>query len=92
MSEQDYKNNVVVDDKDMTFEMLEAFLIEGTLMIDFRHPNVLSLLGIVYQRGERPLVILPFMEKGDLLSYIQRNDVVCLVHHLSSLVYVYIFA
>ena len=78
ISAQDNQHNVVLDDKDMTFEMLESFLEEATLMIDFKHPNVLSLLGIVYQKGERPLVILPFMENGDLRSYIQRDDVVCI--------------
>ena len=66
----------VLDDEDVTFEMLENFLLEGTMMIDFKHENVLSLIGIIYERGERPLVVLPLMENGDLHSFIKRDDIV----------------
>ena len=60
----------------MTFDDMESFLLEGTLMIDFKHGNVLSLLGVVYEKGQRPLVILPYMGKGDLCSFVKRDDVV----------------
>ena len=57
-------------------EELEAFLAEGTLMIDFKHENVMALVGVVWEEGDRPLVILPFMENGDLKSLIQSPEVV----------------
>ena len=61
----------------MDFKMLVDFLQEATMMIDFKHVNVLTLIGIVYRRGERPLVILPLMEKRDLHSFVKKDDVVC---------------
>ena len=45
-------------------------------MIDFKHENVLSLVGVVSEERERPLVVLPYMENGDLCTYIKRDDLV----------------
>lgn len=42
-------------------------------MKDFHHPNVLTLIGICFNYDAMPLVILPYMEHGDLLTYI-RNE------------------
>lgn len=71
-----------LEDKEVSFEDLENFLTEGVLMIDFKHENVLSLIGVVYEEGDRPLVVLPFMENGDLCTFIKRDEVVS--HCLSS--------
>jgi len=60
----------------MLFEDLENFLAEGVLMIDFKHANVLSLVGVVYEQGERPLVVLPYMKNGDLCSFVKKYDLV----------------
>ena len=65
------------DDREMSFEDMEDFLKEGTLMLDFKHANVLSLVGVVSEEGERPLVILPYMENGDLRTFIKRDGLVC---------------
>ena len=67
---------VSVDEAEMTFEEFESFLMEGTIMIDFKHENVLPLLGVVYESGTRPLVVLPYMEKGDLLSFVKQDNLV----------------
>jgi len=53
---------------------VNAFLDEAMIMKDFDHINVLSLIGISVAQGEFPLVILPFMANGDLLSYIRNKD------------------
>ena len=47
-----------------------GFLEEAVMMKDFNHRNVLSLIGIV-MKDSRPLVVLPYMEHGDLKSYIK---------------------
>ena len=49
------------------------FVKEALLMKDFKHMNVLPLVGIVYEHAEvdaLPLVVTPFMEKGDLKTLI----------------------
>ncbi|XP_048252832.1 hepatocyte growth factor receptor-like [Haliotis rufescens] len=50
---------------------LQAFLQEALIMKDFHHPNVLALIGICLGMDAMPLVVLPFMSHGDLLSYIR---------------------
>ena len=43
-------------------------------MKDFNHPNVLSLIGVAIKDNNKPFVILPYMEHGDLKSYISNPD------------------
>jgi hypothetical protein len=43
-------------------------------MKDFDHPNVLTLIGITMDKGEFPMVILPFMHNGALLTYIRDEN------------------
>ena len=45
-------------------------------MFDFKHANVISLIGVVYERKDLPLVVLPYMENGDLCSFIRQTNVV----------------
>lgn len=52
---------------------ISAFLKEGIIMKDFNHPNVLALIGVCITRDNQPLVILPFMANGDLLSYVRDS-------------------
>ncbi|XP_060079216.1 hepatocyte growth factor receptor-like [Ylistrum balloti] len=58
------------------------FINEALIMKDFNHPNVLSLMGVCIDKGEFPLVILPFMENGDLLAYIRDEHNMPLVKDL----------
>ncbi|XP_033744660.1 hepatocyte growth factor receptor-like [Pecten maximus] len=58
------------------------FMNEALIMKDFNHPNVLSLIGVCIDKGEFPLVILPFMENGDLLAYIRDEQNMPLVKDL----------
>ena len=65
---------------------MRTFLNEALTMREFRHQHVLRLIGIVIDCDKMPLVILPFMSHGDLLSYI-RDD-----NNVSSIIYTVLFA
>jgi serine/threonine protein kinase len=52
-------------------EEIVSFLKEGLIMKEFEHCNVLKLKGICFGDDNLPLVLMPFMEKGDLLSFIR---------------------
>ena len=41
-------------------------------MLSFEHPNVMSLVGVCLD-GEMPLLIMPFMSKGNILEYIRDH-------------------
>ncbi|CAI9717985.1 hepatocyte growth factor receptor-like [Octopus vulgaris] len=50
---------------------VKAFLTEAIIMKDFDHENILSLIGICLGKDQMPLVVLPYMLHGDLLSYLR---------------------
>lgn len=52
-----------------------AFLEEGLMMRDFKHDNVLALIGVTFDSSGLPMVITPFMLYGDLRSFI--SDEAC---------------
>ena len=56
-------------------------------MKDFNHLHVLTLIGISMDKHDHPLVVLPFMKHGDLLSYIrgEANVSVSPFSHIYSL-------
>lgn len=54
--------------KDLDINM---FLKEALIMKDFQHRHVMRLVGICLGNDQLPLVILPFMQRGDLLSYLR---------------------
>ena len=51
---------------------ISNFLREGIMMKDFKHPHVLRLIGVCIKDARIPLVVLPFMKHGDLLTYIRN--------------------
>ena len=56
---------LAVNDKD-------RLLKEVLLMLNFNHPNVMSLIGLSFE-GEMPLLIMPFMSKGNVLGYVREH-------------------
>ena len=43
-------------------------------MKEFKHENVLTLIGVYFEKEGLPMVILPFMSNGDVLSYLRNED------------------
>ena len=39
----------------------------------FEHLNVLSLIGICIDGGPSPYIVMPFMSKGSLLSFLRKE-------------------
>lgn len=64
-----FVRNLTVSDDEGDIRPISEFLEEGTIMKDFNHKNVLSLMGVVIQ-DNKPYVLLPIMDKGDLKKYV----------------------
>ena len=47
-------------------------------MSQFDHVNVLNLMAIIWEQGEPPAVVTPYMGKGSLLNLIRKSDMVSL--------------
>lgn len=56
-------------------------------MKNFKHPNVLGLVGLSFDANANPLVILPFMKNGDLRSFLLKRGSVCIFIILFFVVY-----
>ena len=50
----------------------ERLLKEVSLMLSFNHPNVMPLIGLSFDGGT-PLLIMPFMSKGNVLGYVRKH-------------------
>ncbi|KAM8858798.1 tyrosine-protein kinase Mer isoform 2-T2 [Spinachia spinachia] len=59
---------------------IEEFLNEAACMKDFNHLNVMKLLGVCMdvgaERFPKPMVILPYVQHGDLHSFLLRSRLV----------------
>lgn len=55
-----------------TEDQRRKLLREVSIMLNFSHPNVMSLIGLCFD-GETPFIIMPFMSKGSVLEYIREN-------------------
>lgn len=45
-------------------------------MREFQHPHVLGLIGLAEKEPGIPYVILPYMDNGDLLTFVRDSSVV----------------
>ena len=60
-------------------EELDLFIRESVIMKDFKHRNVLGLVGVsvgIEDEKAIPYIVLPFMANGDLKGYLKekRNE------------------
>ena len=63
-----------------SMEELDLFISESVIMKDFKHRNILGLVGVsvgVEDDKAIPYIILPFMENGDLKGYLKEKRVKC---------------
>ena len=51
---------------------LEQLTKEISTMLSFKHPNIMSLVGVCLS-GEMPLLIMPFMSNGSVLEYVRHH-------------------
>ena len=42
-------------------------------MQSFKHPNVMSLIGVCENLSGGPAVVMPFMANGSVLDYLKKN-------------------
>jgi len=59
---------------------LDSFIAESVIMKDFKHRNVLGLVGVSVGKKDEiaiPYIILPFMVNGDLKGYLKEKRVRC---------------
>ena len=42
-------------------------------MMDFHHPNVMSLIGVCLDAGPGVSIVMPFMANGSLLDYLKKE-------------------
>ncbi|KAF8374437.1 hypothetical protein PRIPAC_80866 [Pristionchus pacificus] len=65
-------------------DCVEKLMEEASVMMGLDHPNVLSLLGVVISNNGSPWMVLPFMDQGDLRSYIANpTKMLCVIDLLS---------
>ena len=53
---------------------LNVFIKEALIMKDFCHPRVLHLIGVSFLDCMSPVIVTPFMAKGDLLTFLRNDD------------------
>ena len=42
-------------------------------MKNFKHRNIMGMLGVCLDAGPAPYLVLPYMANGNLLSYLKKN-------------------
>ena len=42
-------------------------------MVHFDHPNVMTLTGVILEEGSAPLLVMPYMAKGTVLTFVRDN-------------------
>ncbi len=61
---------------------VEEFLQEAIIMKDFRHENVMDLIGVIIDDDD-PKIVLPFMSHGDLQTFLTDETQVGSNIHIS---------
>jgi len=70
-------------DRTMSLADVQMFVDEALTMTKFDHKHVLNIVGISFDANSFPMVVLPFMLHGDLLSYIRDEHNVSLCFRIN---------
>jgi proto-oncogene tyrosine-protein kinase Met len=52
------------------------------MLIDFKHERILNPVGVCMDENGLPMIILPFMESGDLLSFLRNDEKIIAIEQL----------
>ena len=52
---------------------IQGLISEISKMKDFRHPNVMTLIGVCLDAGPGVSIVMPFMANGSLLEYLKKE-------------------
>ena len=52
--------------------LINDMLKECVKMLEFNHPNVLTLIGVCVDGGPAPYIVMPFMSNGSLLAHLKN--------------------
>ena len=52
---------------------MDDLLKESEKMKSFKHPNVLSLIGVCVEAGDAPYIVMPYMANGSLLTFLRKE-------------------
>ncbi len=69
----------VLASAEATSDDISAFMDEVMRMKGFTHRNVLTIIGLVFNENQ-PYVVLPYMENGNLKSFLADPDRVSQLH------------
>lgn len=55
-------------------EYTEEFIADALIVVKIDHPNVLPLIGMIFNQDRLPHLVYPYVEKGDLLTFLWRKQ------------------
>ena len=64
---------LIMDAGSFSNEEVNDLIRESLKMKNFEHNFVLNLIGVCLDAGPAPYIVLPYMAKGSLLSYLKAN-------------------
>ena len=52
---------------------IDGMISEISKMMEFQHPNIMSLIGVCLDAGPGVSIVMPFMANGSLLDYLKKE-------------------
>lgn len=61
---------------DISLKELEEFLEEAIKLKDKKHKNILPTVGVIWKKGDKPYIVLPYMSNGPLHQLLRKPQLV----------------